>query len=103
MEDAMHRLLVLVSALSLGGCIVVDPGHDPGNGGTTAPPRADFAGEPTLSLGPTAYPGYRVLANSSASIPGCDLGFLVTANGQGGYRVVWTDTLNSAARFSGTI
>jgi hypothetical protein len=27
----------------------------------------------------------------------------VTANGQGGYRVTWTDTLGSAARFSGTI
>jgi hypothetical protein len=104
MEDAMHSLLILVSALSLGGCIVVDPTPDPGPGpGTTAPPRADLAGEPTLSLGPSAYPGYRVLANSSASIPGGDLGYLVTANGQGGYRVVWTDTLNSSARFSGTI
>jgi hypothetical protein len=44
-----------------------------------------------------------VLANGSASIPGGDLGYLVTANGQGGYRVTWTDTLGSAARFSGTI
>ncbi len=100
----MHRLLVLVASLSLGGCVVVDPngGPDPGPG-VTAPPRADLAGEPTLSLGPTAYPGYRVLAGGSASIPGGDIGYLVTANGQGGYRVVWTDTLNSPARFSGTI
>src|SRR5207302_2014483 len=89
MEDAMHRLLVLACAASLGGCVVYDPGIDPGPSGPVAPPRADLAGEPTASLGPTSYPGYRVLANGSASIPGGDIGYLVTANGQGGYRVVW--------------
>lgn len=99
----MHRLLVLACVASLGGCVVYDPGYDPGPSGPAAPPRADLAGEPTASLGPTAYPGYRVLANGSASIPGGDIGYLVTANGQGGYRVAWTDTLNSPARFSGTI
>jgi hypothetical protein len=99
----MHRLLVLACVGSFGGCVVYDPGPGPGPSGPTAPPRADLAGEPTASLGPTAYPGYRVLANGSASIPGGDIGFLVTANGQGGYRVAWTDTLNSPAHFTGTI
>jgi len=100
-------MLALMSALSLGGCLVVDPSYQPGPAvapsGPTAPPRADQAGEPTLSLGPSAYPGYRILSNGTASLPGGDLGYLVTANGQGGYRIVWTDTLGSAARFSGTV
>jgi hypothetical protein len=103
----MNRLLgaLLLATLSSGGCIVVD--HSPGGGGPVnpgpTPPRADQAGEPTLSLGPQAYPGYRVLAGASSSIPSGDLGFLVTANGQGGYRLVWTDTLGSPSQFHGTV
>jgi hypothetical protein len=98
----MNRLLsaLLLATLSSGGCIVVD--HGGGNADPT-PPRADQAGEPTLSFGKDGYPGYRVLAGSTASIPSGDLGYLITANGAGGYRLVWTDTLGSAAEFHGTI
>jgi hypothetical protein len=96
----MHRLLFPVLALSLQACVVHDNNPPPpGN----VPPRADSAGEPTLSLGPQQYPGYRVLAGASSAIPGGDLGYIVTANGSGGFRITWTDTLGSAAGFSGTI
>jgi hypothetical protein len=61
------------------------------------------AGEPQVTLGPTSYPGYHVKANASTSLPGGALGFLVTANGQGAYRVVWTDTLGAGDTFSGTL
>jgi hypothetical protein len=47
--------------------------------------------------------GYHVRAGAAAALPDGDLGYVVTANGQGGYRVTWTDTWGSAARFSGTI
>jgi hypothetical protein len=47
--------------------------------------------------------GYRVLSNASAELPAGDLGFVVTANGQGGYRVTWSDTYGSAANFQGVI
>jgi hypothetical protein len=36
-------------------------------------------------------------------MPAGDLGFIITANGQGGYRVSWTDTAGSAAQFTGSI
>lgn len=75
------------------GCIVVDnrnpnPGPTPTN-------------EPAVTL--AGYPGYRVRANASASIPGGDIGYIVTANGQGGYRLTWTDTVASTAIFSGSV
>lgn len=61
------------------------------------------SGEPLVNLGPNNYPGYRVRALSATAIPAGGIGFAVTANGSGGYRVIWTDTLNSAATFSGTL
>src|SRR5581483_2331074 len=39
----------------------------------------------------------------TAEIPAGDLGYTVTANGQGGYRVAYTDTLGTAVEFSGTV
>jgi hypothetical protein len=84
--------LTVIAALASGCVVVRDPGPGPGN-----------LIEPLVSLGPTNYPGYRVLAGAATSIPGGEIGYLVTANGQGGYRVTWTDTINSPAQFSGTI
>jgi len=59
-------------------------------------------GEPSGPLGARALSGYHILANANTSIPGGDIGFLVTANGQGGYAIYWTDTAGSPAFFSGT-
>ena len=59
--------------------------------------------EPAFALGAQNVLGYHVLAQGSTGIPGGDIGFLVTANGQGGYRVSFTDTEGSPANFNGTI
>jgi hypothetical protein len=45
----------------------------------------------------------QILPNGAATIPQNDIGFAVTSNGQGGYRVVWTDTLASTACFQGIL
>ena len=97
----LHKLGLL---LSLGfvatGCIVGgDPGPYHGNDGAPPPPALDAA----RPLGAQQMLGYRVAANSSAELPAGDLGFVITANGAGGYRVTWSDTYGSAATFSGTI
>jgi hypothetical protein len=101
MRRLFHPLFALAfSSLFPIGCIVVD--HTPdGPPPVVSPPRADVAGEPAVSF-PTGT-GYHVLAGGSAELPSGDIGYLVTANGQGGYRVVWSDTLNSPAHFSGTV
>jgi hypothetical protein len=100
--------VVLVFALSSAGCFVAaDPGYtgSPGGGhsggGGTGPsgPALDAA----RPLGQAQMLGYRVQANASAELPAGDLGFVITANGQGGYRVTWSDTYGSAANFTGYI
>ncbi len=86
----MTRHLAPLFALSLlAGCVV----HT-GPGGQS---------EPVVSLGPSAAPGYHVLANGSTVIPGGDIGYAFTANGGGGYQVSFTDTLGSASVFSGSL
>ncbi len=75
------------------GCIVVQPG--PGPVVTCSPP--------TFGNSTASYPQVNVYPGLSTSIPAGDIGYLVTANGQGGYRLAWTDTLNSPACFSGII
>lgn len=59
------------------------------------------------SDGPYTFPdgavGYYVLANAGASLPGGDIGYIITANDTGGYRITWTDTLNSNSLFDGSI
>src|SRR4051812_17447013 len=59
--------------------------------------------EPSAILGARAMSGYHVLANADTSIPAGDIGYLVTANGQGGYALYWTDTAGSPAFFSGFV
>src|SRR2546425_12036057 len=59
--------------------------------------------EPSYTFGSLGLPGYHVSAGSSTSIPDGDIGYLVTSNGQGGYRLAWIDTAGSPAQFDGTI
>ena len=89
--------------------------------GTAQPLVASWRGDPTpyqgsptpgqpapaldaaRPLGRAQLLGYRVAANASAELPAGDLGFVVTANGQGGYRITWSDTYASAASFTGSL
>src|SRR4051812_17977397 len=91
------------------GCFVTPgPGPDPDpSPGTVYNPPPQGQPSPQLDaaqyLGLRAMLGYRVRAGASAALPDGDLGYVVTANGQGGYRVTWTDTYGTTARFSGSI
>ena len=87
--------LVLVMGMAAGGCVVHETDGGPHGGG----PVLD-APEP---LGVAQMLGYHVARNASAVLPAGDLGYVVTADGVGGYRLVWSDTLDSAATFSGSI
>jgi hypothetical protein len=94
--------IVLTFGLVAAGCVVapVDPYYDPGPAPAPAPaPQLDAP----RRLGDQAMYGYRVMSNASAELPAGDLGFVITANGQGGYRVTWSDTYASAADFQGVI
>lgn len=95
----MSRLgMVVALGVAASGCIVEGTGHDHGGGGGgTTGPVADAA----RPLGLQQVMGYPVAANASAVLPDGDLGYVVTANGAGGYRVVWSDTYGSPAVFSG--
>jgi hypothetical protein len=84
----MHRWLA-IAALLAAGCVV----HT--NGGPQ--------NEPVVTLGAQSAPGYHIAQGASTAIPGGDIGYAVTANGGGGYRVVFTDTVGSPASFTGTI
>jgi hypothetical protein len=81
--------LLLAFSLSLPGCFVEHHTYD------ANPPN----GTPVVTGSAT----YHVLAGGSAVIPSGDLGYTVTANGQGGYRLAYTDTLGTSAEFSGTV
>lgn len=87
--------LVLAAGLLATGCVVheVDGGHH-GGGPVLDAPRA---------LGAQQMIGYRVSAGAASELPAGDIGYVMTANGQGGYRLTWSDTLGSAAVFSGSI
>ena len=103
MRNLTKLALVLAIALPAAGCIVAgDPGpshgHDPGP--APAPTPALDAARP---LGAQGMLGYRVDAGAAAELPAGDLGFVITANGQGGYRITWSDTYGSAAAFTGYI
>jgi hypothetical protein len=88
--------LLLAPLLAAAGCIVgVDRSYPDGS----YPPPSDGA----QLLGALGVTGYHVIAGAGAEVPGGDLGYVVTANGAGGYRVAWTDTAGSLASFHGTI
>ena len=94
----MRVTTLLLSSLLVGGCVVHtdSPTYGPGPGPGAPPPDG------ATPLGALAMPGYRVAAGASAAVPPGDLGFVVTANGAGGYRIAWTDTTGSAVEFEGT-
>ncbi len=97
--------IVLTFGLVASGCIVAPADPPPYTGGPApapAPAPAPQLDAP-VPLGAQSMLGYRVQAGASAELPAGDLGFVVTANGQGGYRVTWSDTYGSAANFQGVI
>jgi len=59
--------------------------------------------EPAVALGNRAMTGYHVLAGAETSIPDGDIGYVVTTNGQGGYRLTFIDTAGSPAVFAGNV
>src|SRR5437764_14251494 len=65
----------------------------------TPPPATDVA----EVMGADRQLGYHVSAGAASELPAGDIGFVVTANGQGGYRLSWSDTPGSTAEFAGTI
>jgi len=96
--------VVLAFALSATGCFVAgDPAPYHDNGRPPPAPAPAPALDAARPLGLQGMLGYRVEANASAELPAGDLGFVITANGQGGYRVTWSDTYGSAAAFTGYI
>ena len=101
MRNLIHVGLLLGLGFVATGCVV---GGDPApyhDGGPPPPPAPAL--DAARPLGAQQMLGYRVAANASAELPAGDLGFVITANGAGGYRVTWSDTYGSAATFSGTI
>jgi hypothetical protein len=101
----INKLLPLTFAITImttaSGCFVapepVDQGPPPTHVVTTPPPDSP------VSLGAQLMLGYHVSANAASELPAGDIGFVITANGQGGYRLTWSDTLASTAEFAGSI
>jgi len=54
-------------------------------------------------LGARAMLGYHVRAGAASEVPANEVGFVVTANGLGGYRVAWVAVDGSASVFSGSV
>jgi hypothetical protein len=55
-----------------------------------------------VHLGARAMVGYHVRAGAASEVPANEVGFVVTANGLGGYRIAWVAFDGSASTFSGT-
>lgn len=94
--------VVLAFALSATGCFVAGdpaPYHDNG----PPPPAPAPALDAARPLGLQGMLGYRVESNASAELPAGDLGFVITANGQGGYRVAWVSFAGNQRVFSAHI
>lgn len=95
-------MVVLVGAAASGCIVTTDPAPAPGPGPAPAPaPTPAPALDAPQAMGFQRMLGYHVMANASSTLPSGDLGFVITANGNGGYRITWSDTLGSAAHFSG--
>lgn len=65
--------------------------------GCGAPPDA------AEHLGQQRLLGYHVRAGAASEVPDGDQGFVVTANGLGGYRIAWVAFAGSPSVFSATI
>jgi hypothetical protein len=80
-----HLLVTLPFLLAVGGC---GHGRDP---------------DSAVRLGGRSELGYHVRAGAASEIPGDAIGFVVTANGQGGSRIAWVAVDGSASAFSGSV
>ena len=85
----MRHLLI---ALLLTGCTV--------NGNNAQPPPCTA---PTGMQPDTSPTVLRVSAGSPASVPTGSDGYVISANGAGGYTLFWIDAANSPRCYSGTI
>lgn len=54
-------------------------------------------------LGLRGMLGYHVRAGAASEVPANDVGFVVTANGVGGYRVAWVAFTGSRSTYSGSV
>jgi hypothetical protein len=86
MIPTMRRILLpALASLLLVGC-------------ASEPPR-----DPAVALGPRGMLGYHLRAGAASEVPGGEIGFVVTANGGGGYRIAWVAFDGSASVFSGSV
>ncbi len=84
MREGTLRLMVLLAIVGFtAGC----PPLHPGDGENVTTPQTIF----------------HVDEGASIPLPADTFGYLITTNTGGSYRIVWTDTQNSAAEFSGSI
>ena len=91
--------LLLLAGVAATGCVVEEPGPHGGGGG-----GGGTVLDAPRPLGAAGLYGYRVAANASAVLPADARGFVVTANGAGGYRVSWSDVDDTTGSlFSGSI
>ena len=79
------RLLLILPVAFLAAC----------SSGGPPPDRA-------VHLGAQAMLGYHLRAGAASEVPANEIGFVVTANGLGGYRIAWVAVDGSASVFSGT-
>jgi len=55
-----------------------------------------------VHLGARAMLGYHLRAGAASEVPSNEVGFVVTANGLGGYRIAWVAFDGTASTFSGS-
>jgi len=55
-----------------------------------------------VRLGAQGALGYHVRAGAASEVPADEIGFVVTANGNGGYRLAWVAVDGSISTFSGS-
>jgi hypothetical protein len=95
--NSLVPALALVAGVGVisAGCVVV---HD--NGPPPPPPTCNIPGPVTYT---SSFPAFHVLANASTAIAAGDAGYAVTSNGNGTYRLTYSDTANLATCFTGRI
>jgi hypothetical protein len=111
----MRSLVLCVAALLVAGCHGRGEGRGGGGfepqdfgvslpGGGNLPPLGD--GGDTLGSGrtePPATTALHVAPDAALTVGTATVGFVVTANGRGGYRVAWVDTAGAGRRYHGSV
>ncbi len=82
---ALALALPLCASVCLAGCASGPPPDSP------------------VPLGVRGQLGYHVRPGAASEVPGDELGFVVTANGQGGYRIAWVALAGSTSSFTGSV